>query len=213
MAYNKNNYENNRLTSKQETFAQEIAKGKSQRQAYYIAYPNSKKWLPETVDAQASKLANSNKVIIRLQELRASTERKVQWTREKALRTINKIIEVSNEDMDRINQAYEEEQQMLDAKLMELAKAITVDGVDKQGILNQMNSINEQMIKLRQKRRTNGTNINAILNASKILNRMMGYDITKVEIQTTDEERENMKALTKEELKALAYANSKKENE
>lgn len=42
---------------------------------------------------------------------------------------------------------------------------------------------------------------------------MQGYDITKVEIQATDEERENMKALTKEELKAIAYANSNKKEE
>lgn len=37
---------------------------------------------------------------------------------------------------------------------------------------------------------------------------MFGYDITKVEINPKDEERENMKALSVEELKALAYANS-----
>ena len=42
---------------------------------------------------------------------------------------------------------------------------------------------------------------------------MQGYDITKVEIQQEDEERENMKALTVEELKAIAYSKiEKKEN-
>lgn len=51
-----------------------------------------------------------------------------------------------------------------------------------------------------------------ILNAAKVLNRMYGYDITKVEIQTEDSERENMKELSVEELRAIAYANLNRNN-
>lgn len=64
-----------------------------------------------------------------------------------------------------------------------------------------------------QKSKVDNQDIKSLLSTIQIINRMQGYDITKVEIQETDEERENMKALTKEELKAIAYANSKKENE
>ena len=43
---------------------------------------------------------------------------------------------------------------------------------------------------------------------------MFGYDITKVEINPIDEERENIEQLSVEELKAIAYANiNNKSNE
>lgn len=37
-------------------FLNELLAGKSQRQAFYIAYPNSKKWKDVTVDNRASEL-------------------------------------------------------------------------------------------------------------------------------------------------------------
>lgn len=58
------------LTLKQEKFVQELIKGKSQREAYRIAYPKSLKWADNTVDSRASKLFNSYKVITRYNELR-----------------------------------------------------------------------------------------------------------------------------------------------
>lgn len=53
----------------------------------------------------------------------------------------------------------------------------------------------------------NGTNTRGILEASKILNRMYGLDITKVEIKEPDSTREYAKQLSLEELRAIAYAN------
>lgn len=52
-----------------ETFAQELAKGMSQRNAYRAAFPNSMKWKDETVDSKASVLAKNDKVLERLKEL------------------------------------------------------------------------------------------------------------------------------------------------
>ena len=40
------------LTPKQEKFAQEVASGKSQADAYREAYPKSKKWKDETLWAE-----------------------------------------------------------------------------------------------------------------------------------------------------------------
>lgn len=59
-----------------EIFAQEVAKGMSQRRAYRVAFPNSVKWKDETVDSKASVLANSDKVLERINEIRekASSE-------------------------------------------------------------------------------------------------------------------------------------------
>lgn len=41
---------------------QELVKGKSQRQAYHVAYPNSKKWKDSSVDSNASTLLANAKV-------------------------------------------------------------------------------------------------------------------------------------------------------
>ena len=59
-----------RLTEKQEKFIQELVKGKSQREAYRIAYPKSVDWKDETVDQNASKLMRNTKVLPRYNELK-----------------------------------------------------------------------------------------------------------------------------------------------
>jgi len=51
-----------------------------------------------------------------------------------------------------------------------------------------------------------------IYEGAKILNRMFGYDITKVEIKQEDEERNEMDKLSVEELRQLININNKKEN-
>lgn len=50
------------LTDRQEIYVQELLNGKSQRQAYRIAYPKSKKWKDSTIDSRASKLFKDDKV-------------------------------------------------------------------------------------------------------------------------------------------------------
>ena len=57
------------LTINQERYVLELAKGKSQREAYRIAYPNSKKWKDNSVDNKASLLLKNAKVMQRYQEL------------------------------------------------------------------------------------------------------------------------------------------------
>lgn len=57
------------LTLKQERFVQELIKGKSQREAYRIAYPGSAKWKESSVDCKASILFSNGKVKERYDEL------------------------------------------------------------------------------------------------------------------------------------------------
>ena len=73
-----------------ETFAQEIAKGLSQRKAYRVAFPKSVNWKDETVDSKASVLAKHEKVLARINELKdlssneaikTATERKIWLSR------------------------------------------------------------------------------------------------------------------------------------
>lgn len=58
------------LTDKREKYIQELIKGKSQREAYRIAFPASVKWLDKTVDEVASRLFNDSKVNARYSTLK-----------------------------------------------------------------------------------------------------------------------------------------------
>ena len=58
------------LTSKQEKFAQQVAAGISQSDAYRLVYPASKKRADVTVWVDASKLAANPKVSLRIKELK-----------------------------------------------------------------------------------------------------------------------------------------------
>ena len=78
-----------RLTAKQEKYVQGLVAGLSQRQAYYKAYPHSKKWKPETVDNKASALLRKDEVLARYNELLDEHKEKALWTREEA---VNKLI-------------------------------------------------------------------------------------------------------------------------
>lgn len=70
-----------------EKFAQLVAEGQSQRQAYLAAYPRSKAWKPETVDSKASVLLNQNgKVLARYKELQAqSADQSIMTAKERKL--------------------------------------------------------------------------------------------------------------------------------
>ena len=52
-----------------EKFAQGLASGMSQRNAYRAAFPNSARWKDATVDSKASVLAKDDKILERLKEL------------------------------------------------------------------------------------------------------------------------------------------------
>lgn len=57
------------LSPQREKFAQEVAKGKTQSDAYRIAYPKSLEWKDEAVWTAASKLMADGKVLVRVAEL------------------------------------------------------------------------------------------------------------------------------------------------
>lgn len=207
MAYNKNNYEHNRLTSKQEKFVDGILAGKTQYQSYLDAYPKAKNWKRSTVDERASVLMNNNKIVTRLEELGYRNHKKALWTRQKALETINYVMDMNRKDMERIDRAYEDEIQLLNAQIMECSQAMSQE-TDPRKIYNiakQMQELTAEIAARNKQRRTNSTNARGIYEGAKILNRMFGYDITKVEISQEDTERDEMEKLTAEELRELIY--------
>jgi len=67
------------LTTKQERFVQELIKGKSQREAYRIAYPGAEKWKDNSVDREASVMFKNPKISQRYEELKKKTEEKITY--------------------------------------------------------------------------------------------------------------------------------------
>lgn len=72
------------LTTKQERFAQAIADGLSQADAYRTAYDASKS-KPETVWSKASELMADGKVTARVAQLREALATKALWSRERSV--------------------------------------------------------------------------------------------------------------------------------
>lgn len=58
-----------KLTTQQDKFAVEIAKGETQAGAYRVAYPTSLKWPDSTVYSKASTLAKDGKVRARIKQI------------------------------------------------------------------------------------------------------------------------------------------------
>ena len=70
---------------KYEAYVQERLSGKTQRQAMLAAYPTRKKWKPETVDREASKLEKRPEVNARLEDLKERASKRVTITRAQVL--------------------------------------------------------------------------------------------------------------------------------
>ena len=58
------------LSQNEEKYIFGLIAGKTQRQAYLAAFPNSRKWKPETVDSKACALFNTDKVQERYNDIR-----------------------------------------------------------------------------------------------------------------------------------------------
>lgn len=75
------------LTAKQEAFAQAIADGMSQADAYRTAY-DAENMADNTIYARASELMANSKVTDRVKELKSALAEKVLWTREMSVKAL-----------------------------------------------------------------------------------------------------------------------------
>lgn len=78
------------LTSKQEKFAQSLADGMTQADAYRAAYSAGKQ-TDATVWANASRMAANSMVVARLASLKALLVDKALWTRERSVAILSQI--------------------------------------------------------------------------------------------------------------------------
>lgn len=79
------------LTPQQEKFAQGVASGKTQADAYRKAYPKSLKWKDDTVHQAASRLMANSKVSARVKELQASVANRLAISMERTLLEIARV--------------------------------------------------------------------------------------------------------------------------
>ena len=87
------------LTPKQEKFAQEVASGKSQADAYRAAF-DCKRSKPETVQANASRLMADSRVSARVKELKEKLSEKALWSREDSVNALLSVIQNPDKQRD-----------------------------------------------------------------------------------------------------------------
>jgi phage terminase small subunit len=94
------------LTPKQERFAQEVASGKSQAEAYRTAFNVKPTTKPETSQANACRLMADSNVSTRVAELRDAAAERVVWTMADSLdvlSTIAKGLDRNAKPSDKVN--------------------------------------------------------------------------------------------------------------
>jgi len=165
----------NTLTKPQEIFIQELLKGNTQRQAYLKAYPSKKKWKESSVDTAASNLLKNDKVKTRytevLNKMRENEQKNTMWTREESIETLRYVIDINKKDLNRIQDAAEEELELLQKQIKE--------NPDQAAVLVQL------MLKQRKSRRASQVNNKGITDAVAELNKMQGFNEETINMNGT----------------------------
>ena len=82
------------LTPKQEAFAQAVADGMTQSDAFRRAYDTSN-YTDKSVNEKASQLMADVKIKSRVEGLKAKLEAKALWSREDSVNTLKRIVELA----------------------------------------------------------------------------------------------------------------------
>ena len=89
------------ITPKQEKFAQEVASGKSQADAYRAAFDCARS-KPETVRRKASELMAHGNVSAMVEKLKEQLAEKSLWKREDSVNVLAEIAKAAEKDADRV---------------------------------------------------------------------------------------------------------------
>ena len=127
------------------------------------------------------------------------------------LKRIDNVMQKHEEELERIQQAYNADKQRVMEELSQWMQVLHTPNIDTKVVQQHINELTEKLINMEKQRTLNAVNTNSILKAADRINRMMGFDITKVEITTQDDEREEMEKLSAEELKELINISKKEE--
>lgn len=131
------------------------------------------------------------------------------------LQRIDKLMQKHEEEVERIEKAYQRDEALVMQELsqwMQILGNPDIDSEYRKIVQAKVNELTQKMIDKGKQRRLNAINTNGIIKAANVINRMMGFDITKVEITQVDNEREEMEQLSADELRQLINI-SKKDSE
>jgi predicted Zn-dependent protease len=152
-----------------------LLKGNTQRQAYLKAYPSKKKWKDSSIDTAASNMLKHDKVKTRYEQLlnkmREKEQEKTMWTREESIETLRYVIDINKKDLNRIQDAAEEELELLQKQIKE--------NPDQAAVLVQL------MLKQRKSRRASQVNNKGITDAVAELNKMQGFNEETINMNGT----------------------------
>lgn len=88
------------ITPQQEVFAQAVAGGKSQADAYRTAYPKSLKWKPDSVWNKASAMMAKAEVSARVEAIKAELADLGLWTREQSVLALVGVVRAPDKATD-----------------------------------------------------------------------------------------------------------------
>lgn len=163
-----------KLTQGQEIFIREVVNGRSHIEAHKIAYPKSKssdKVRSDIAYRIMSKPAVRERYEQLLQEMREREQEKQIWTRELATENLRFLVEEHRREIVRIQQAYEEELEILAKNLKEHPE--------------QADQIISKMISAKKSTRIDFTSSKGMTAAIAELNKMQGFNEQNVNVNGT----------------------------
>ena len=128
------------------------------------------------------------------------------------LKRIDNLMQKHEEEVTRIQKAYDMDKQRTMEELSQWMQLLNNPNMDKRTAQEKVNELSQKLIDMEKVRTLNAVNTHGINECAKIINRMMGYDVTKVEVTNIDDEREEMEKLSADELRELINISNKKED-
>lgn len=167
--YGKQPSKPNNISVGEEKFVTYILQGMTQYAAYKKAFPSCKKWKDQSIRSNAFKLRHTPKIEARIMErqdqILAEENKEVVWSREKATAELMGVINRAARDLDRIDEAYDEQIGYLEV-MIEREK----DDDEKFKLMN-------KYFNLKKQRRVSISQTSSIIQASAELNKMNGYNM------------------------------------
>lgn len=148
-------------------FVNAILQGKSKKDAYFLAFPESANKKPVSQIYSAACRFFRNPAVQEeyqklLTEFQEKEKIKTEWTREQAIETLRFVVDTNKRDIERINQAADEELEILQEQIAKNPKNAA--------------KLVQELIRKRKQRRANAVNNEGIIKAAAVLNQMHGYN-------------------------------------
>lgn len=168
---------NDAVTLQEERYINRLLQGYNQADAYLYAFPQTRIKKGQALYDVASKVFNRPRVQRRFKELEAELRErelvKTGWTREQAIETLRFVIACNKKDMERINQAYDNEIKFLQNLLNNASDE------------EEVNKLAREMLRILKKSRSTVTNNNALISAVGELNKMQGFNEQNVNLNAS----------------------------